>query len=229
MKIEYHIATSELSHHNRIVVDYDAILDPTTTVMFCKINEGQFRTLIFQNNGIIIKTPLTPKTLIKNLLAPQIDLADYLIDGVLYYEYNVISPQTRQLPIMGSDFLIAPIGGTSRKRGGWVFLNRYSTRKAGKNHFVIDIPQYDYEIHLHVSEKAFQSNRKFAYCCYGFAKEILPKYFQAELPTTYKQTVTHSDLAKFFYGMSTLFAVKLLKNKCEMSYKEIDRLINEKS
>ena len=68
MLITYHANTNQLSPSSRIVIDHDATLDPATTVMFCKINEQKLRTMIFRNDGTIIKTPQTPKTLIKKLL-----------------------------------------------------------------------------------------------------------------------------------------------------------------
>ena len=100
MLITYHVNTNQLYPSSRIVIDHDATLDPATTIMFCKIHEHKLRTMIFCNDGTIIKTPQTPKTLIKKLLAPHGDLGAILIDGIIHHLYQTSHPGTRQLPIM---------------------------------------------------------------------------------------------------------------------------------
>ena len=95
MLITYHANTNQLSPSSRIVIDHDATLDPATTIMFCKINEQKLRTMIFRNDGTIIKTPQTPKALIKKLLAPHGDLGAVLIDGIIHHLYQTSHPGTR--------------------------------------------------------------------------------------------------------------------------------------
>ena len=92
MLITYHVNTNQLRHSSRVVIDHDATLDPATTIMFCKIHEQNLRTMIFRNDGTIIKTPQTPKTLIKKLFTPHGDLGAVLIDGIVNHLYQTSHP-----------------------------------------------------------------------------------------------------------------------------------------
>ena len=182
MLITYHANTNQLSPSSRIVIDHDATLDPATTIMFCKINEQKLRTMIFRNDGTIIKTPQTPKALIKKLLAPHGDLGAVLIDGIINHLYQTSHPGTRQLPIMGKDCLIFPAVGMTRHPECWVFLNKYPIRKESPYRFTVDIPEHDIELRLEVDRKVFQANKNTAYQCYGVAQAICPQRFTVNLP-----------------------------------------------
>lgn len=225
MQLSYRQATKEISCPNRIVVDYDAILDPISTVMFYKINNGEFRTIIVKNNGCVVQTQKTPKALIKELFGPHEDLGKLIIDGIVYHQYQTPHPQTRQLPIMGREFLIMPISGTTRQQGCWIFLNNYSIRKENKNLFAIDIPEYQYEIHIETNEKAFQRNKQIAYRCYGMAQSILPQHFLAHIPPKYQINPSSADLLQFFQGIGSSKVTQILKQHFDMSLKEIQQII----
>ncbi|WP_057906540.1 hypothetical protein [Ligilactobacillus araffinosus] len=225
MLLQYCTNTKQLSKPHRVVVDYDATLNPATTIMFCKIHEQHFRTLIFQNDGTVIKTNQTPNALIKQLIAPHSDLGGIIIDGIIYHLYDVHHSGTRQLPIMGKDFLIFPAIGTSRHQGCWVFLNKYPIRKEDKSHFTIDVPEHNFELHLKANEKAFQSNKKLAYRCYGVAQAILPYHFTVKLPAHYETTLSNAELSKILRAIGTFRIIKILKEVFGMSLREIKRVI----
>lgn len=225
MLLEYHVNTKQLRHASRIVIDHDAILDPATTIMFCKIHENRLRTMIFRNDGMIIKTPQTPKAMIKRLLAVHGDLGAVLIDGIIEHLYEVSHPGTRQLPIMGKDCLIFPATGMTRHQGCWVFLNKYSIRKESPYHFTIDVPKHNTEFHLYVDRKVFQTNKNTAYQCYGVAQAIFPQRFTVKLPPHYQTTLTNKEVAKIMGVIGTSRVVQILKEQFGMNLKEIKRMI----
>ena len=225
MLITYHANTNQLSPSSRIVIDHDATLDPATTIMFCKINEQKLRTMIFRNDGTIIKTPQTPKTLIKKLLAPHGDLGAVLIDGIINHVYQTSHPGTRQLPIMGKDCLIFPAVGMTRHPGCWVFLNKYPIRKESPYRFTVDIPEHDIELRLEVDRKVFQANKNTAYQCYGVAQAIFPQRFTVKLPPHYETTLTNQEVANIMSSLGTSRIVKILKDRFGMSLWDIKRII----
>lgn len=225
MQLSYRQATKEIRCPNRIIVDYDAVLDPISTVMFYKINNGHFRTIIVKNNGCVIQTPKTPKTLVKELFGPHEDLGKLIIDGIVYHQYQTLHPQTRQLPIMGRDFLVMPVSGTTRQQGCWIFLNNYSIRKEAPNLFTIDIPEHQYEIHIETNGKTFQRNKNTAYRCYGMAQAILPQHFMVRIPPKYQVSLSSADLLQFFQGIGSSKVTQILRQHFDMSLKEIQQII----
>ena len=225
MLITYHVNTNQLRHSSRSVIDHDATLDPATTIMFCKINEQKLRTMLFRNDGTIIKTPQTPKTLIKKLLAPHGDLGAVLTDGIISHLYQTSHPGTRQLPIMGKDCLIFPAVGMTRHPGCWVFLNKYPIRKESPYLFKIDVPEHDIELRLEVDRKVFQTNKNTAYQCYGVAQAIFPPRFTVKLPPNYETTLTNQEVANIMSALGTSRIVKILKEKFGMNLWDIKRII----
>lgn len=225
MLITYHVNTNQLRHSSRIVIDHDATLDPATTIMFCKIHEQNLRTMIFRNDGTIIKTSQTPKVLIKKLLAPHGDLGAVLIDRIVNHLYQTSHPGTRQLPIMGKECLIFPAVGMTRHPGCWVFLNKYPIRKESPYRFTVDVPEYDIEIQLEVDRKVFQTNKNTAYQCYGVAQAIFPQRFTVKLPPHYETTLTNQEVANIINSLGTSRIVKILKDNFGMSLWDIKRII----
>lgn len=225
MQLIYRQETKELSCPNRIAIDYDATLDPLSTIMFYQIKHDQFRTIIIQNNGCVIKTPKTPKALIKELFGSYVNLGSLIIDGIIYHQYQALHPGTRQLPIMGRECLIMPVNGTTRKQGCWIFLNNYSVRKEAPNLFAIDIPENQYEIHIETNEKAFQRNKHIAYRCYSMAQSILPQHFMVKIPPKYQIDPSGIDLLQFFQGIGFSKVAQVLKQHFDMSTREIERII----
>lgn len=225
MLITYHVNTNQLRHSSRIVIDHDATLDPATTIMFCKIHEQNLRTMIFRNDGTIIKTSQTPKVLIKKLLAPHGDLGAVLIDRIVNHLYQTSHPGTRQLPIMGKECLIFPAAGMTRHPGCWVFLNKYPIRKESPYRFTVDVPEYDIEIQLEVDRKVFQTNKNTAYQCYGVAQAIFPQRFTVKLPPHYETTLTNQEVANIINSLGTSRIVKILKDNFGMSLWDIKRII----
>ena len=225
MLITYHVNTNQLRHSSRIVIDHDASLDPATTIMFCKIHEQNLRTMIFRNDGTIIKTSQTPKVLIKKLLAPHGDLGAVLIDRIVNHLYQTSHPGTRQLPIMGKECLIFPAVGMTRHPGCWVFLNKYPIRKESPYRFTVDVPEYDIEIQLEVDRKVFQTNKNTAYQCYGVAQAIFPQRFTVKLPPHYETTLTNQEVANIINSLGTSRIVKILKDNFGMSLWDIKRII----
>lgn len=229
--------TTYINMQNKTVssVNYSLEMDRLTqidleqTLALLDIQVRGCKSIIIKTNGRLVLSQYTTNQLIAKFKKSFKDhiVDDSILKGFYLMNYGFES-STRQLPLLGHQFILMPLSGNYHHSGSWIMVHHIDHHRLSEiNYLKIKINNHDHELHITMNTRLFQNNYACAMKCYSVLKVFNKDLCSIYVPERFRicSNISPLKLMKYFVYVS---CYENLKSEFDYSDRQIIKALKKR-
>lgn len=171
-----------------IVVKGKGKINPQTVIAVLKCDHPQYRTVMIHKNGLKTFCEDSTTHLIRQLTNNYVTH----VEAVFSFKHNINPASTSAMPVVGPNFVYAPISACTRTSGNWIGLHLTDLYESIKPNLVC-VRNKDISLYLNYNSHSILSGLNLTCELYEILKAYNPKIFREIIPSNSPKKLSDED------------------------------------